>query len=125
MGTTFYAWMFGNQPGQGATAPNLDPGEGIRLQTTDFIHWTNEVNSVHRSQLYEGVNWTGGQSYPNGIFDIGGKANMFIQSAVSDGQGLPSLYQFSLAIAPHLSRPSFCTTKMGQFKLQPMGSQAV
>jgi len=99
VGGTYYMWMYGNQPGTGSSTPSLDPGEGVRYQTTDFIHWTGLVHSVHRSQIYEGVNFIYGQSYPNGIFDINGKATMFIQSATSDSQ-TPSQYQFSLAIGP-------------------------
>jgi hypothetical protein len=98
VGSTYYGWFFGNQPGQGSLYPGLDPGEGVRYSTTDFLTWVGPVNSVHRSQIYEGVNFDGGQSYPNSIFTVGTQTYMYIQSAVSD-IGPQAEYQLTLAIA--------------------------
>jgi hypothetical protein len=99
VGSTFYMWMFGNVIGQGSANPSLNPGEGVRYSTTDFKTWVGPVHSVHRTEIYEGVNFIGGQSYPNSIFTVGNQTYMIIQSAVNDG-GLRSEYQLSLAIAP-------------------------
>jgi hypothetical protein len=83
---TWYFWFFSNQPNlDGSTYPGLDPGESVRYSTTDFIHWTGPVHSVHQSQMYEGMNFSNGQSYVNGIFTVGGNTYLYIQSAPSDG----------------------------------------
>jgi hypothetical protein len=102
VGSTYYAWFYGNQPGgggQSGSVPNLDPGEGVRYKSTDLKTWTFDCHSVHRSQMYEGYNYHGGQCFPNAILDYNGKAYMFIQSASSDN-GAPLLYQLSVAIGP-------------------------
>jgi hypothetical protein len=96
---TYYMWMFGNVIGQGSANPSLNPGEGVRYSTTNFKNWVGPVHSVHRTQINEGVNFVGGQSYPNSIFTVGNQTYMIIQCAVNDG-GLRSEYQLSLATAP-------------------------
>jgi len=99
VGSTYYMWMYGNQPGQGGAVPNLDPGSGVRYQTTDFITWTNPVHSVHMSEPFEGYNFKTGQAFPNGIFTVGGRTFMYVQSSPSDNT--PTMgYQLSLAVAP-------------------------
>jgi hypothetical protein len=91
---TYYMWFFGSTPGMDGNL--LNPGEGVRYQTTDFIHWTNPVHSVHRSQQYEGVNFANGQVFPNGIFGVGNTTYMVIQNATCDGSTIQG-YQLSLA----------------------------
>lgn len=99
VGSTYWAWMFGNQPGFGGNVPNLNPGEGVRYSTTDFINWVGPVHSVHRSQEYEGYNFDYGQTFPNAIFTVGTESYMYVQAAASDNTA-PEQYQLSLAIAP-------------------------
>lgn len=100
VGSTWYGWFYRMQPHQGnPSVPDLDPGECVRYQSTDFQHWTNPVHSVHRSQLFEGVNYYGGQCYVNGIFDVNGKATLITQSTPSDNPA-PQIYQFAIATAP-------------------------
>lgn len=98
IGGTYWCWFFGMQPGQGTAFPNLDPGEGVRYSTPDFKNWTFQGNSIHRAQTYEGVNFGGGQSFPNSIFTVGSRTFMYVQAAVSD-IGPQGQYQMTLAIA--------------------------
>jgi hypothetical protein len=100
VGSTYYAWMFGNQPGQCINSQsNINPGEGIRYQTTDFIHWTNPVNSVHHGALYESVNNFNGEVWINGLVSANGQTYLINQSVPSD-TATPHVYQISLATSP-------------------------
>jgi len=101
VGTIWYAWGGAVQLGSNSGLPSLDPNQCIRYQSTDLINWTNPVNSIHVSQLFESVNMPSGQSYINGIIDIGGKAYAYSTSAIADAppdaNGLS--YQIGLQIA--------------------------
>ena len=104
---TYYVWMqVGPSSLQDSTVGNyVNPGETARYSTTDFIHWSGPVHSIHHSQMWEGVNTptsTGqamGANAPIAIFDINGKANMLVGMASGDIIQ-PSDTQYSLAIAP-------------------------
>jgi hypothetical protein len=98
VGTTWYMWCEACAYGQNVTEPGINPAETVRIQSADLIIWTNPVHSVHHSQLFEGVNNVNGQSMPNAIIDIGGKAHLYTTSASSDSVA-PGDYQIGLAIA--------------------------
>jgi hypothetical protein len=99
VGGNYYAWFGLAQPGQNQTLPALDPTQTIRYQSLDLKTWKNPTHSIHTSQLFEGMNATTGQSYPNSLVDIGRKAYMFTTSSSSDS-AVPSVYNLGLAIAP-------------------------
>jgi hypothetical protein len=98
IGGTWFMWCEQGQPGRGS-ANDLDPTETVRYQSTDLIHWTNPVHSIHNTQMYESLNNPNGQAYPNAIIDIGGKAHMYCTCTPSDAAP-PHVYQIGLAIGP-------------------------
>lgn len=104
---TYYFWH-----DVGPDAPQLSdgntflPGETARFSTTDFIHWSAPVRSLHHSDMYEGLNepisttpaMPGAALNPSAIFQVGNKTYAIGQTEVLDGAGGGT--QFSLAIAP-------------------------
>lgn len=96
----WYMWTSANQPGQGhPVAPNLDPTEIVRYQSTDLITWTNAVHSVHRAQPFESLNANTGQVWPASIINFNGKAYFFLNTGPGDNTP-PSIAQIELAIGP-------------------------
>ena len=96
----WYMWGETNSPGRGNSgAPGLDPTETVRMLSTDLINWTNPVHSLHNSQMHESLNASSGQSFPNAIIDIGGKAYLYHTVDPSDNL-TPHVYQIGLSIAP-------------------------
>jgi hypothetical protein len=92
---TWYLWAENFEVGRGT----YNPVDTVRYQSTDLIHWTNPVHSVHCSQLHENLNGVFGQSFANAILDVSGKAYMFVTSALQNGPN-PQNNQITLAIAP-------------------------
>ncbi len=101
VGSSYYAWFYGNQPGQGnASAPLQDPFDAVRYKTSDlFQTWTLDSHSQRHSQLFESANAIDGGIAPCAIIDIGGKAYMYGLSCPGDAIG-PQIYQTSLTIGP-------------------------
>ena len=99
LGGVYYFWATTNNTGRGGPQVD-DPAEVTRYQSTDFIHWTNPVKSVHCTQLYEGVNTPVGQCYFNSIINVNGQAYAYTTSSPRDPSGATQLFQIALDIAP-------------------------
>lgn len=107
VGNTFYVWMQKgpSAPQNSAAADAFDPTECIRFSTTDFVHWSSPVISLHHSQMHEAVNvpvnntQAVGGTAPIAIFNINNQANMLYFVSQGDNIG-PAIAQVSLAIAP-------------------------
>ena len=96
----YYCWGQSNQPGQGsANNPFQDPTDTLRMQTTDFITWTNPIHSIHHMQMWEGVNGNSGQGIGSQVIQIGTQTIMYGTSVWSDYVA-PNLYQVSSSIVP-------------------------
>jgi hypothetical protein len=100
VGSLWYAWGQTAAPGQGSAKPGIDPGEGLRMQTADFITWANPVHSAHHSQLFEGVNGVKGGNYVSYPININGKAYLYSTTSLDDVDTTSQMYQLALAIAP-------------------------
>ena len=99
IGSLWYTWVQQCQLGQGNTiAAGLDPTETVRYSSPDLINWTKSAQSIHHSQLFEGVNTNTGQSFINSIIDVNGKAYAYTNSEPNDSAA-PQVYQIGLAIA--------------------------
>ena len=93
---TYYAWLILGDPNYGNY---LNPCQMFRVQSTDLIHWTNPVRSVHSTQMNEGLNSTYGQVYPTSLVQVGNSTYMYYISAGQDS-GTAGLYQVGLATIP-------------------------
>ena len=102
IGSTYYAWgQTVNPSPMEANKPGIDPGEGLRMQTTDFITWTNPIHSIHHSQIFEGLNYPNGGAFVSFAIDIGGKAYLYYSAGNDDAiVSANSVLQIALAIAP-------------------------
>jgi hypothetical protein len=99
IGGVWYGWGAAVNPGRGSSAPGDTPGSGLRMQTTDFVHWTNPVHTMHFGQIFEGLNGVVGGNYPVGvILVINNQSYLYRTASVNDISG--SHNQISLAIAP-------------------------
>jgi len=98
----YYAWgQMTNAHAQEVTRPGIDPGEGLRMQTTDFIHWTNPVKSAHHSEIFENVNGVTGGCYVSYPLDIGGRALLYYSAGPDDAiLTANSTLQIGVAIGP-------------------------
>ena len=108
VGNTWYVWMQkgpSSPQSNAATAKAFDPTECSRWSTTDFIHWTGPVQSLHHSQMFEALNVpinsteAIGGTAPIAIFNVAGKATMLYGLNQGDAVG-PQVVQLSLATAP-------------------------
>jgi len=100
-GGAYYVWASSGSLGQGSIQPFIDPSDGQRMKTTDFITWTNRTTSAHHSQLFENVNGNKGGNYVSTAINVGGRAYLYSTTAPSDLGGTdPYAYQISLAIGP-------------------------
>jgi hypothetical protein len=99
---TYYAWgQTVNPNAMETTKPGIDPGSGLRMQTTDFITWTNPVHSLSYSQIFEGVNEPDGGAFVSFPVNVGGKAYMYYSAGPDDAiQTTKSILQIALAIGP-------------------------
>jgi hypothetical protein len=95
----WYTWIQQNQLGQGSAFGGLDPTESVRYSSPDLINWTKSAQSIHHSQMYEGVSTNTGQSFINSLITVGGQTYAYLNSDSNDGAG-PQIYQISLATAP-------------------------
>jgi hypothetical protein len=106
---TYYFWHnVGPSAPQQASGQDIYflPSEAARYSTTDFIHWTGPVHSIHHSDQYEDVNGPTGATPNNpgsglgpcAIFTVGKKTYAIGQAEVIDGATAGT--QFALAIAP-------------------------
>jgi hypothetical protein len=96
----WYTWGQTVNPGRGGAEAGVSPGESLRLQTTDFIHWTNPVHSLHNGQLFESVNAVTGGCYASQAWDINGRALLYSQVESDDTGGTTYDLQISVAIGP-------------------------
>ena len=95
----YYAWGQTTNPhAQEVTFPGVDPGEGLRMQTTNFITWTNPVHSIHHTQQFENVSGVNGGAYCSFPINIGGIAYMYYSGGPNDVVGTP--LQIAAAVGP-------------------------
>ena len=81
----WYAWGSTANPSiQDPAKTGIDPGEGLRMQTTDFVHWTNPVKSLHHAQFFEAKNSPHGGCYPGFSIDVNGKAFFYFSAGPDD-----------------------------------------
>lgn len=100
-GSAYYVWAQSCNLGRGSSNPFIDPGEGQRMKTVDFITWTNRVSSAHHSELFENVSGPKGGNYVSTAINVGGLAYLYSTVSPSDlGGGDPYAYHISLAIGP-------------------------
>lgn len=84
IGNTWYAWGQARNPGQGGISSVDAPGEGVRMQSSDLITWTNRVNSIHHTQPSENVNGINGGCWPSFVIDVNQEAIMYGSSNADD-----------------------------------------
>ena len=101
IGSTWYAWgQTVNTNARETTKPGIDPVEGLRMQTTDFINWTNPVKSIHYSQMFEGVNEPNGGAASSFVIDINGHAYQYYSAGPDDAiSTASSILQIGVATA--------------------------
>jgi hypothetical protein len=93
----WYGWGQTGNPGQSVHA--IDPGEGLRLQSTDLINWTNPVHSAHHSQMFDGANGVNGGFFTTtSPIDVNGKAYLYGTSIYDDVNG--GMQQIAYAVGP-------------------------
>ena len=119
----YYAWGQTVNPNpQESTKPGIDPGEGLRMQTVDFIHWTNPVHSIHHSQIFEGVNEPDGGAYCSFPVNVNGKALLYYSAGPDDAIQTPaSTLQIAVAVGPAPISSIVTATEDG---LLPLASDA-
>ena len=106
---TYYFWLaVGPSAPQQASGQDIYqlPSETARYSTTDFIHWSGPVHSLHHSDQYESLNNPIGAApnnpgsglNPCAVFTVGNQTYAIGQAEYLDGASAGT--QFSLAIAP-------------------------
>ena len=106
---TYYFWLaVGPSAPQQASGQDIYqlPSETARYSTTDFIHWSGPVHSLHHSDQYESLNNPIGAApnnpgsglNPCAVFTVGNETYAIGQAEYLDGASAGT--QFSLAIAP-------------------------
>lgn len=109
VGSTYYMWFaVGPSAAQQASGQDIFqvPGETARYSTTDFITWSGPVRSIHRTDMYEGLNQPTGATpnnpgsglNPCAVFTVGSQTYAIGQAENLDGSAGGD--QFALAIAP-------------------------
>jgi hypothetical protein len=98
IGGVYYLWGTGWPLGADVGEFNVDPGESIRIQSTNLINWTNLIHSFGNNQFVEGVNANGvGLAFWNSIVQVGNQTYGYYDTGPTDGTGF---WQAALAIAP-------------------------
>ena len=98
----WYGWgQTVNPHAQETTKPGIDPGEGLRKSSADFITWANPVHSAHHSQLFEGVSSVDGGCFVSFPINVNGKAYLYYSAGPDDAiLTTNSTLQICAAIGP-------------------------
>jgi len=97
----YHAWGQSVNSSKQSSKPSIDPGEGMRMESTDLINWTNPINSIHHSHMAGDYNGVNASEVPGFMIEINGIATMMYQVNQDDAiVTAKSIFQFAVATAP-------------------------